>query len=1046
MNFFINRPVFAAAIALMMILAGLVSMFVLPIAQYPPLVPSQIQVSTQYIGASSDVVANTVTTPLEEQLNGAEGMVYMSSNSTNNGNSLITMTFEVGYDQSIAQMEALTRSNQALSQLPPEVNQVGLTIEKHSSNIVLIVNLTSPNGTFDQAFLQNYADIHITDRLARIDGVASINNFGLRKYAMRIWLDPDRLANMGMTAMDVENAVEEQNNQVAAGKLGAPPAPDGQAFAFQLNALGRLESVQQFEEIVIRANPDGTVVRIKDVGRVELGAEDYSWSTSLNNKPTAAIAVYQLANANSIRIAKAVREVMTDLAVHFPDDLEWSVHYDTTRFIEESTREVIITLVEAILLVMLVVFVFLQNFRSTLIPTIAIPVSLIGTFVFMLAFDFSINTLSLLGLVVAVALVVDDAIVVVENVNRHLEAGATDMKKITEQAMSEVRGPVIATTIVLMAVFVPVAFIPGMTGQLYNQFALTIAIAVGLSGFNSLTLSPALAAVLLRPETGEKNRFFRAFNTAFDRLSNGYANAVKTLSGVWVPVGIVFAGLCVLALVLFLSTPSAFVPDEDQGYVMVLTKLPSGAGIQRTEQVVNRINQIAMSSPGVADVISVPGYNLIDAVQDMSAAFSFVVFKPYAERKSPETQLEGIIGHIQSRVAGIPEAVILVANAPPIPGLGSTGGFNFEIQDLNSLGVDALAKVLQNFLVEARKRPELAKVYSTFDPDVPQRYLEVDRVKAKTRGVSLDNIFNTLQINLGSLYVNQYNQYGRVYRVYLQAEKDARFQDDDITRLMVRNNEGKMIPLSAFVSIRPITGAYNIPHYNEYSSAQVNGGAAPGYSSGQANAAMEELADTVLPEGFGYEWTNLVYQQKEAGNLAPVVFAMSLIFVFLVLAAQYESWSMPVMILLAIPLGLLGAIGFLVLRNMDLDVYGQIGLVMLIGLVAKNSILIVQFAKDLHEQGAGIVDAAMEAARIRLRPILMTAFAFILGLMPLVLASGAGANARRSLGTAVVGGLTLATVLILFVPIFYVVIERMRERKTGRPANTSSAEPQDQQA
>jgi HAE1 family hydrophobic/amphiphilic exporter-1 len=612
--------------------------------------------------------------------------------------------------------------------------------------------------------------------------------------------------------------------------------------------------------------------------------------------------------------------------------------------------------------------------------------------------------------------------------------------------MSEVRGPVIATTIVLMAVFVPVAFIPGMTGQLYNQFALTIAIAVGLSGFNSLTLSPALAAVLLRPETGEKNRFFRAFNTAFDRLSNGYANAVKTLSGVWVPVGIVFAGLCVLALVLFLSTPSAFVPDEDQGYVMVLTKLPSGAGIQRTEQVVNRINQIAMSSPGVADVISVPGYNLIDAVQDMSAAFSFVVFKPYAERKSPETQLEGIIGHIQSRVAGIPEAVILVANAPPIPGLGSTGGFNFEIQDLNSLGVDALAKVLQNFLVEARKRPELAKVYSTFDPDVPQRYLEVDRVKAKTRGVSLDNIFNTLQINLGSLYVNQYNQYGRVYRVYLQAEKDARFQDDDITRLMVRNNEGKMIPLSAFVSIRPITGAYNIPHYNEYSSAQVNGGAAPGYSSGQANAAMEELADTVLPEGFGYEWTNLVYQQKEAGNLAPVVFAMSLIFVFLVLAAQYESWSMPVMILLAIPLGLLGAIGFLVLRNMDLDVYGQIGLVMLIGLVAKNSILIVQFAKDLHEQGAGIVDAAMEAARIRLRPILMTAFAFILGLMPLVLASGAGANARRSLGTAVVGGLTLATVLILFVPIFYVVIERMRERKTGRPANTSSAEPQDQQA
>ena len=1043
MNFFIDRPIFAIAIALMMILAGLISMFVLPIAQYPPLVPSQIQVSTQYIGASSDVVAKTVTTPLEEQLNGAEGMIYMSSNSTNNGDSLITMTFEVGYDQSIAQMEALTRSNQALSQLPPEVNQVGLTIEKHSSNIVLIVNLTSPNETFDQAFLQNYADIHITDRLARIDGVASINNFGLRKYAMRIWLDPDRLANMGMTATDVENAVKEQNNQVAAGKLGAPPAPDGQSFAFQLNTLGRLESVQQFEDIVIRANPDGTVVRIKDVGRVELGAEDYSWSTNLNNKPTAAIAVYQLANANSIKIAKAVRAAMTDLAQHFPGDLTWSVHYDTTRFIEESTREVIITLVEAILLVMLVVFVFLQNFRSTLIPTIAIPVSLIGTFIFMAAFGFSINTLSLLGLVVAVALVVDDAIVVVENVNRHLEAGATDMKKITEQAMAEVRGPVIATTIVLMAVFVPVAFIPGMTGQLYNQFALTIAIAVGLSGFNSLTLSPALAAVLLRPETGEKNRFFRAFNTAFDKLSNGYANSVKTLSRVWVLVALAFAGLCALALVLFESTPSAFVPAEDQGYVMVITKLPSGASIERTEQVVNQINQIAISTPGVADVISVPGYNLIDAVQDMSAAFSFVVFKPYDERQTPETRLEGIIAHIQSQVVRIPEAVIMVANAPPIPGLGSTGGFNFEIQDLNSLGVEELTKVLQRFLAEARKRPELAGVYSTFDPEVPQRYLEVDRVKAKTRGVSLDDIFNTLQINLGSLYVNQYNQYGRVYRVYLQAEKDARFREDDITRLKVRNSDGKMIPLSAFVTIEPIVGPYNIPHYNEYSSVQVNGGAAPGYSSGQANAAMEELAAEVLPEGFGYEWTNLVYQQKEAGNLAPVVFALSLIFVFLVLAAQYESWSMPIMILLAIPLGLLGAIGFLVLRNMDLDVYGQIGLVMLIGLVAKNSILIVQFAKDLHDQGKGIVEAAMEAARIRLRPILMTAFAFILGLMPLVLASGAGANSRRSLGTAVVGGLTLATVLIVFVPIFYVVIERMRERKTGGAASASSAEPQD---
>ena len=590
-----------------------------------------------------------------------------------------------------------------------------------------------------------------------------------------------------------------------------------------------------------------------------------------------------------------------------------------------------------------------------------------------------------------------------------------------------------------MAVFVPVAFIPGMTGQLYNQFALTIAIAVGLSGFNSLTLSPALAALLLRPESGEKNRLFRAFNTAFDKLSNGYATAVKTLSRVWVLVALVFAGLCALALVLFASTPTAFVPAEDQGYVMVIAKLPSAATIQRTEALVDQLTPIVMKTPGVADVIAIPGYNLIDAIQDPSAAALFVMFKPYDERKTPDTQLEAIMKHIQAEAAKIPEAVILVANAPPIPGLGSTGGFNFEIQDLNSLGVKELTKVLQNFLAEAHKRPELAGVYSTFDPEVPQRFLEVDRVKAKTRGVSLDDIFNTLQINLGSLYVNQYNQYGRVYRVYLQAEKDARFKEDDITRLKVRNSEGQMIPLSVFVSIKPMVGPYNIPHYNEYGSVMVNGGPAPGYSSGQANAAMEELAADVLPDGFGYEWTNLVYQQKEAGNLAPIVFALSLIFVFLVLAAQYESWSMPIMILLAIPLGLLGAIGFLVLRGMDLDVYGQIGLVMLIGLVAKNSILIVQFAKDLHDkEGKGILEAAMEAARIRLRPILMTAFAFILGLMPLVLASGAGANSRRSLGTAVVGGLTLATILIIFVPIFYYVIERFRERKSPQQTEDSA--------
>ena len=1036
MNFFITRPIFAAAIALMMVLAGIISLLTLPVAQYPPLVPSQIQVSTQYIGASAKVVADTVTTPLEEQLNGAEGMIYMSSNSTNNGDSSITMTFDVGYDASIAQMEALTRSNQALSELPPEVNQVGLTITKQSSNLVLILNVFSPKGTLDKAFLQNYTDIHLNDPLARIPGIASITNYGFSKYAMRIWLDPERLANMGMTAMDVEAALREQNNQVAAGKLAQAPAPKGQSFVYQLNVLGRLETPEQFADIIIRADSDGTIVRIRDVGRVELGAEDYTWSTSMNGKTTAALGIFQLANANSIQIANDVRKTMERLAKNFPDDMQWSINHDTTEFIKESTREVLITLVESILLVILVVYIFLQNFRSTLIPTIAIPVSLIGTFIFMAAFDFSINTLTLLGLVVAIALVVDDAIVVVENVNRHLKKAVDagdkiDMQQITENAMAEVRGPIIATTIVLMAVFVPVSFIPGMTGQLYNQFSLTIAISVGLSGFNSLTLSPALAAVFLRPDSAKKNRLAQGFNTAFDKLSTGYASLVETLSKVWWLVAIAFIGLCFLAVMLFESVPTAFVPDEDQGFVIVVVKLPAGSNIERTEAVNDQISKIALNTPGVLNIESIPGYNGIDAVQDTSSGVAYIMFKPYAERKTPETQLKGIMTNLQTEMDKIPDANIMVVNAAPIPGLGSTGGFNFEIQDLNDQGEKVLAKVAKDFISEANKRPELAGVYMTFDAEVPQRFIELDRVKIKTRGVSLDDVFSTLQINLGSLYVNQFNKFGRVYRVYLQAEQDARLHEDDISRLRVRNDKGEMIPLSAFVTIKNIVAPYNITHYNEYASVQVNGDAAAGFSSGQANAAMEQLAEDYLPEGFGYEWTNMVYQQNKAGNLAPIVFAMSLVFVFLVLAAQYESWSMPFMILLAIPLGLLGAIGSLALRGMSLDVYGQIGLVLLIGLVAKNSILIVQFAKDLHDSGTSIMDSAKQAARIRLRPILMTAFAFIIGLMPLVIASGAGANSRQSLGTAVVGGLTLATILIVFVPVFYVLIERFRERKSA---------------
>jgi len=1028
-NFFITRPVFAAAIALMMVLAGGICMRLLPVSQFPPMAPPQVQVASTYVGASGDVVSRAVTEPLEEQLNGVEGMIYMSSSSTNAGQSLITVTFETDYDQSIAEVDVQNRADRAKPQLPSEVTQYGVTVEKVSQNLILVVNLISPNDTYDGGFLGNYAHIHVVDALARIPGIATIINFGLRKYAIRVWLDPRKLTNLGLTPSDVVNAIKEQNQQVAAGSLGGAPAPADQTFHYQLDALGRLSQVSQFEDIVLRASTDGSIVRIKDVARVELGAESYDSSFHLSGKPAAALGIFQLPDANGFTIANEVRAELEKLSEYFPDDVIYEVPYDTTRFVEASIHEVIQALFLAMALVFLVVYVFLQDLRGTLIPGVAIPVSLIGTFAFMAALGFSINILSLLGLVLAVGLVVDDAIVVVENVQRRVQEGAQDLQQATKDAMAEVRGPIIATTLALLAVFVPVAFIPGLVGKLYNQFALTIAIAVGLSGINSMTMSPALCALLLRPtQDDNKNAFFRGFDRLFNATTNAYVNGVQVLARFWYIVLVVFVGLCLLAVLLIRDVPKGFVPAEDQGYVIVGTFLPHGATIARTEAVMAQATDILLDTPGVATVEAVAGYNFLDGINQVESGAAWVILEPWDARRAAALHVDAIVDDLQKRLDTITEARTIVLNAPPIPGLALAAGLNIEIQDRNARGTAALALVAQHYIEQLNARPELARAFTTFSNDTPMRYLDIDRTKAKALGVSLTDLFDALQINLGSLYVNDFNKFGRTYRVYVQAGQEARSTPEDLGNLKVRNNQGDMIDLDVLVKVEPELGAYNVTHYNLYESVSINGIPSPAYSTGQAIRAMEEVAHTALPEGYATEWTGTVFQQIKAGNLAPIIFALSVMFVFLVLAAQYESWSLPFMVLMAVPLGILGAVGALLLRGLSLDVYGQIGLVMLIGLTAKNAILIVAFAKEHRDRGAGILEAATTAARLRLRPILMTAFAFIFGVLPLVVATGAGANSRHSMGTTVMGGMLVSTVLIIMVPIFYFMLEHLRER------------------
>lgn len=1037
-NFFIHRPIFASAIAIIMVLAGGICYFLLPVSQFPDITPPQVVVSAQYPGASAQVVADTVTTPLEQQINGVQGMTYMSSSSSNDGSSTITITFEVGYSLSTAAVDVQNRVSQAASSLPAIVNQGGVTIKKQNPNFVLIVNLTSPDSSVDPVALSNLAYLQVVDPLKRLPGVGDVQIFGERRYSMRVWLDPDKLANLGITAVDVQNAIAEQNVQVAAGKIGQSPAPAGTAFEMQVNAVGRLSDPKEFGDIVVRADAaTGSLVRLRDVARIELGALQYSSSAFFGKDPTVVLAVYQMPGSNALDLQQRVKDKMQELSARFPKGVSYAMHYDTTRFVSASMHDVLVTLGEALVLVVAVVFIFLQSWRTTIIPTIAIPVSLVATLVVMYMFGFSLNMLSLLGMVLAIGLVVDDAIVVVENVERQLEAGLKPLAA-TRAAMAEVTGPIIATTAVLMAVFVPVAFIPGVSGRLYNQFALTVAISFGISAFVSLTLTPALSAAFLRHRGETQFAPFRWFNSGFERLSHAYAHGVRFLIRLrWIMLGLFAAGL-VATYFVWQKLPSTFLPVEDQGYFFVVIQLPDGASLERTDAVARKARDILQATPGVDIVGSISGLNFLTSAAQSNSAVEFAILKPWEER-GPDQSASKLVADVRSKLMQIPEAFALSFDPPSIPGIGTTGGFEFQVEDLTGRGSAALNDATQAVLAEARKQPELnpQQLFSSFSTSTPQFNYDLDRNKAKLLGLSLPDVFNTLQIYLGSLYVNDFNLFGRTFRVTIQADKDARAGAADISRLYVRNASGGMVPLSTLGKLVPIVGPETVPHYNNNASALINGGAAPGFSSGQAVAAMERAAATALPKDFGYEWTGITYQELKAGSIASVVFGLAMIFVFLILAAQYESWAMPFMVLLAVPLALFGAFVALLVRGMQIDVYSQIGFVMLIGLAAKNAILIVEFARRRREEGLSIVDAAMEAARLRLRPILMTAFAFILGVLPLMFSTGAGAASRQSIGTTVFGGMVAATILsLVFVPVFYAVIEQLREgRGQSEPAS-----------
>jgi len=1039
-NFFIDRPIFASVLAIVIVVAGAVAIPFLPIAMFPQITPPQVVVQATYPGASAEVVEQTVTTPIEQQVNGVENMIYMSSRSGSDGTMTLNVTFKVGTDLDIAAVNVQNRVAVAQAKLPQDVVRQGLSITKQSPDLVEIVALTSPDGSRDELYLSNYATLQVVDVLARVPGVGQVTVFNGRDYGMRLWLNPDTLAGLGLTAGDVAAAVREQNLQAAAGQIGQPPAPRGQQFQYTVTTRGRLSTAAEFEDIILRTRSDGSILRVRDVGRVELGSQSYASFGRVGGTPAALVGVFQLPNANALDVSRGVQAAVARLAPSFPSGVTHSRPYNTTEFVRVSIEEVVQTLLIAIGLVILTVFVFLQDWRTTLIPTLTIPVSLVGTFAVISAFGFSINTLTLFGLVLAIGIVVDDAIVVVENTQRHLDEGNVDPREAARQAMVEVTGPVIATALVLMAVFVPIAFLPGITGELYRQFALTIAVSVALSALNAMTLTPALCALLLRSTVGTRQRFLaRAWNASFARLTNGYDWTVRHIVRRAALALVVLLVLSGAAYALLRAVPTGFAPTEDQGYLLVAVQLPDAASLERTDAVVRQIEKMLLETEGVETVVAIGGRSFISGVNGPNVASLFPRLSPWSKRKRADLQADAILARLRARLGEIREAIVVAFPPPPIRGISSGGGFQFELQSVGGGSLADLDAVARQMMDAARQRRELATTYTAFRPGVPQLDAQVDRAKSKALGVPVSDVFESLQIFLGSLYVNDFNSFGRVWRVQLQAEPSYRATPSDIARLHVRSQPGpngqaaRMVPLSTLVTVKPVTGPDTISHYNLYRSAEIAGDTAPGASSGQAITAMQDLARRFLPPGMAYEWTGLAFQEIESGSWAPLVFALSALFVFLVLAAQYESWLVPLAVILAVPLGVLGALGALALRGLANDVYAQIGLALLIGLASKNAILIVEFAKARRERGLPIREAAREAARLRFRPILMTSFAFILGSFPLVVATGAGAASRHSIGTTVVGGMLAVTVLgVLLVPAFYVAVERLAEWRGPR--------------